>query len=190
MRFVTVHFLSQLNCTLIKQNVFKSTHNLPGGESNPGLLSDSQRYLPLYYRGLLFTDIFCSSFPEPTEQFINKTKGFQKHTKVPRRKIESRSPEWQLETLTAILPEDFCLLQYLVAIHFMSQLKCSLIKQKVFKSTHKLPGEKSNLGLLSDSQRYLPPYYQGLLFTEICCSSFPEPTKMYINKTKSFQKHT
>ena len=38
----------------------------------------------------------------------------------------------------------------------MSQLKCSLIKQKVFKSTHKLPGEKSNPGLLSDSQRYLP----------------------------------
>ena len=102
-RFVAVHFLSQLSCTLIKQKVFKSTHNLPGGESNPGLLRDSQRYLPLYYRGLLFTDIFCSSFPEPTEQFINKTKGFQKHTKVPRRKIESRSPEWQLETLTAIL---------------------------------------------------------------------------------------
>ena len=72
----------------------------------------------------------------------------------------------------------------------MSQLKCSLIKQKVFKSTHKLPGEKSNPGLLSDSQRYLPLYYRGLLFTEICCSSFHEPTKMYINKTKGFQKHT
>ena len=126
--------MSQLKCSLIKQKVFKSTHNLPGGESNPGLLSDSQRYLPLYYRGLLFTEICCSSFPEPT--------------------------------------------------------KCTLIKQKVFKSTHNLPGGESNPGLLSDSQRYLPLYYRGLLFTDIFCSSFPEPTEMFINKTKGFQKHT
>ena len=126
--------MSQLKCSLICQKVFKSKHNLHGEESNLGLLSNSQKYLPPYYQGLLFTEICCSSFPEPTKIFINKTKGF--------------------------------------------------------KSTHYLPGGESNPGLLSDSQRYLPLYYRGLVFIEMCCSSFPEPTEMFINKTKGFQKHT
>ena len=89
--------MSQLKCSLIKQKVFKSTHNLPGGQSNPGLLSDSQ----------------------DTYHYTT---------------------------------EDWCLMRF-VAVHFLSQLKCSLIKQKVFKSTHKFPGGKSKPGLLSDSQK-------------------------------------
>ena len=126
--------MSQLKCSLIKQKVFKSTHKLPGGESNPGLLSDTQRYLPLYYRGLLLSEICCSSFPEAIELFINKTKTFQ--------------------------------------------------------NTHNLPGGESNPGLLSDSQSYLPLYYRGLVVSEMCCSSFPEPIDMFINKTKGFQNNT
>ena len=116
LRFVAVHFLSQLKCTLIQQKVFKSTH------------------------------------------------------KIPRREIEPRSPEWHSEILTAILPSISVYWQYVIAIHFLSQLKCTLIKQKVFKSTHNLPGGDSNPGLLSDSQRYLPLYYRGLLFTDMCYS--------------------
>ena len=126
--------MGQLKCSLIKLKVLRSTHHLPGGESNPGLLSEVRN----------------------TYHYTT---------------------------------EDCCLLRF-VAVHFLSQLKCSLIKQIVFKSTHNLPGGESNPGLLSDSQRYLPLYYRGFLFTEICCSSFPEPTKMFINKTKGFQKHT
>ena len=102
LRFVAVHFLNQLKCSLIKLKVLKSTHHLPGGESNPGLLS------------------------EVSDTYHYTT-------------------------------EDCCLLRF-VAVHFLSQLKCSLIKQKVFKSTHNLPGGESNPGLLSDSQRYLPLY--------------------------------
>ena len=58
----------------------KHTQKLPGEKSNPGLLSDSQKYLPLFYWGFLLRNIYCNSFHEPTEMFINKTKSFQKHT--------------------------------------------------------------------------------------------------------------
>ena len=125
--------MSQLKCSLIKQKVFKSTHKLPGEKSNPGLLSESQKYLPLFYRGFLFTAIF-------------------------------------------------------IAIHFMSQLKCSLIKKKVFKRTHNLPGGESNPGLLSDSQRYLPLYYRGLLFTaEFVAVDFLSQLKCSLIKQKVFK---
>ena len=183
--FIAVHFLGQLNCSFINQKAFKNTHNRPGGESNAGRLSDSQRYLPLYYRGLLLTDICCSWSPEPTEMCINKIKSLSTADILSPHAVNRTAVSWLTFADTNHKTTENCCLATFIAIHFMSQLNYSLIKQKVFKSTHNLPGGESNPGLLRDSQRYLPLYYRGLLFSKIYCSSFPEPTEMFINKIKS-----
>ena len=151
--FIAVHSLSQLNCSLTKQRAFKNTYNLPGGESNPGLLSDSQRYLPLYYRGLLVNEICCSWSPEPTEMFINKIKSFSTADILSH--AGNRIPLcWLTVRDTNHYTTEDCCLATFIAVHFLSQLNCSLLKQKAFKNTHNLPGGESNPGLLSDSQRY------------------------------------
>ena len=182
--FIAVHLLSQLNCSLIKPKSFKNTRNLPGGESNPGLLSDSQRYLPLYYRGLLLNEICCSWSPEPTEMFINNIKSLST-ADILSHAVNRTAVSWLTFGDTNHYTTEDCCLATFIAVHFLSQLKCSLIKQKAFKNTRNLPGWESNRSLLSDSQRYLPPYYRRLLLTEICCSWSPEPTEMFINKIKS-----
>ncbi len=77
-------------------------HVFPVGNLTPGLLSDSQRYLPLYFRGWMFKVInlsfvlVCSIWND----MLDNTK----RDMAPRRGIEPRSPEWQSEILTTILP--------------------------------------------------------------------------------------
>ena len=54
----------------VKERVKEQKRCLPGGDSNPGHLSTSRGYLPLYCRGLLQDGCGAASLPHPTRGMI------------------------------------------------------------------------------------------------------------------------
>lgn len=51
--------MNRKTLSIVNSKVTKKDILLPGGESNPGLPRDRRGYLPLYYRGVMFTELKC-----------------------------------------------------------------------------------------------------------------------------------